>query len=90
MITNKISLISSHNYKFSKNYNKTHEKEYINHASTWGTYKFSKQNDSKTHKKNTIFHRFTRETYKFSKNFGKIHEKVYKKVKIFHNMTYET
>ena len=41
-------------------------------------------------KKYENFHIITRETYTFSKIYGKIHEKVYKKVKIFHNRTHKT
>ena len=38
----------------------------------------------------TNFNTITQETYKFSKIYNKLHEKVYKKIKIFHNMTYKT
>ena len=36
--------------------------------------------------KHTDFHTITQETHNFSKIYNKIHEKVYKKVKIFHNL----
>ena len=54
-VTYKIMKNTQEAYKRLTKYMK---KNTFNHTSTWGTYKFSK-NDSKTHKKNTIFHTFT-------------------------------
>ena len=38
-------------------------------------------------KKYTNFRTLTLETYKFSKIYGKLHENMDEKVKLFHNMT---